>query len=164
MGAQAIPTRLRVWVAASTVSQIGDAFLYFGLGWYASAQGRGRRVLAAVTGPRAMLMLGGGAGADRGGPRPVLRAAVPGEVRSLVGEIRAGLRVAAADPALRWVFGLYAVAGGLVLPLEALLLPLLARSAGWSPAATGLVAGGRVRRRAGRLPHRNASAGGAAGR
>ena len=256
MGTQGIPARFRVWVAASTVSQIGDAILYFGLGWYASAHGGGAAglVLAAVTVPRAVLMLVGGAVSDRRGPRAVLLAAdvamatvalttlaavagwgtplwllaalaaatgtltsfaypaagafpalivpepvlpralalrnagaqlaalagnplgglvvaaggmvavlgldalsfatvvvvvalvrtppvVPREVSSLLGEIRAGLRVAAGDPALRQVFGLYAVAGGLVLPLEALLLPLLARSAGWSAAETGLVAG-----------------------
>jgi len=256
VGAQEIPVLFRVWVGASTVSQIGDAIMYFGLGWYASAYGGGAAglVLAAVTVPRAVLMLVGGAVSDRHGPRVVLLAAdvamatvalaalaavagwgtplwllaalaaatgtltsfaypsagafpalivpepvlpralalrnagaqlatlagnplgglvvaaggmvavlgfdalsfvavvvvvalvrtppvVPREVRSLLGEIREGVRVAAADPALRLVLGLYAVAGGLVLPLEALLLPLLARSAGWSAAETGLVAG-----------------------
>ena len=257
MGAHVLPRRFRLWVGAATLSQTGDAVLYFALGWYASAHGgvAAGLVLAAVTVPRAVLMLLGGAVADRFGPRAVLLAAdvamagvgmiaivgvawsgtplwllvalaavtgtltsfafpaagaYPARVvegpaipralalrnaggqlamlagnplgglvvaaggmiavlgvdalsfvavvavvalvrtlpaamalprRPLVREIADGLRIAAAEPALRMVFALYAVAGGLVIPLEALLLPLLARAAGWTPVATGLVAG-----------------------
>jgi MFS family permease len=61
--------------------------------------------------------------------------------RSLVAEIVEGVRTAARVPALRTVLGLYALAGGLVLPVESLLLPLLARERGWTATQTGLAAG-----------------------
>jgi MFS family permease len=64
-------------VGAATLSQVGDAIVYFALGWAASAYGSfaAGLVLAAITVPRTALMLLGGAVADRLGPRVVLLAA-----------------------------------------------------------------------------------------
>src|SRR4051794_29574971 len=74
MGAQVLPARFQAWVAAATVSQLGDAVLYFALGWSASAYGgtAAGAVLTAVIVPRTLLMLLGGAIADRVGPRRVM--------------------------------------------------------------------------------------------
>ncbi|WP_232664729.1 MFS transporter [Pseudonocardia sp. TRM90224] len=251
-----LPRSFRVWVGAATVSQIGDGILYFALGWTASAYGgvAAGAVLAALIVPRTLLMLLGGAIADRVGARPVLIAAdvvvlvasavvavaaaavggplwlllvvavvlgiatafafpaagslparlvdapqlpralalrnagfqvaqlagaplggllvvagglvaalgvnavsfVPVVVAtmllhanpagpagraSLLREMGDALRVAVRVPALRVVLAAYAVAGGFVLPVQALLVPLLARERGWAATDAGLVEG-----------------------
>lgn len=257
MGTQLLPAGFRVWVAAATVSQIGDAVLYFALGWAATAYGgtAAGAVLAAVIVPRTVLMLLGGAIADRVGPRRVMitadalllvgsvvaavlavavgtplwllvavavvlgvtssfynpaagslparlvepdqlpralalrnagfqtaslaggplggllvaaggmvavlgvnaasflvvlaalavlrpRAAAPATgPRSLLGEMRDGLGVAIRQPALRLVLALYAVAGGFVIPLGSLVVPLLARERDWGAPGAGWVDG-----------------------
>lgn len=61
--------------------------------------------------------------------------------RSLAGEMRDGLRVAIREPALRLVLALYAVAGGFVIPLGSLLVPLLARERDWGVLGAGWVDG-----------------------
>jgi MFS family permease len=63
-----------VWLSGAIVSQVGDAALYFALGWAASAHG-GRAaglVLTAVNLPRSVLLLAGGATGDRLGARRVM--------------------------------------------------------------------------------------------
>ncbi|MEJ3654518.1 MFS transporter [Actinomycetes bacterium KLBMP 9759] len=251
-----LPRSYRVWVGAATVSQIGDGILYFALGWTASAYGgiAAGAVLAALIVPRTLLMLLGGAVADRLGARPVLIAAdvvvlvasvavavaatavgaplwlllvvavvlgiatafafpasgslparlvgepelpralalrnagfqvaqlagaplggllvvagglvaalgvnalsfipvvvatamlrtkplEPVDRTSLLGEMGDALRVAVRVAALRVVLAAYAVAGGFVLPVQALLVPLLARERGWAATDAGLVEG-----------------------
>jgi Major Facilitator Superfamily len=100
-----------------------------------------------------LLALGGLAaalGADAATFLPVLavtfllrpRTAPESTRRHLAVEAADGLRAAWDAPALRRVLGLYAVAGGFTLPVETLLVPLLAREQGWSAAAAGVVAGG----------------------
>lgn len=247
----------RWWVAAATLSQVGDAVLYFGLGWAASSYGGSAAglVLLAEIAPRAALILLGGAVADRLGSRVVMLAAdlvmlvgstaiaaavvvagtplwllvgigllvgtttafylpataafpavlvepavlpramalrnsgyqlatlcggplggplitlagfgavsganavsyvavllvvirlhparsTPLSVRTtLLREVLASVRVAARSAPLRVALGLYAVAGGCFVPIEGLLVPLLARERAWSAAGAGAVIG-----------------------
>ncbi len=69
-----LPRGYRVWVGASTASQVGDVGLYLALGWAASAYGGAAvgLVLACITVPRVVLLLPGGSVVDRAGPRRVL--------------------------------------------------------------------------------------------
>lgn len=64
----------RLWVAGALASQLGDAAMYFALGWAATAHGGGAAglVLAAVSVPRVLFLLLGGAVADRIGARTVM--------------------------------------------------------------------------------------------
>lgn len=64
----------RLWVAGALASQLGDAAMYFALGWAATAHGGGVAglVLAAVSVPRVLFLLLGGAVADRIGARTVM--------------------------------------------------------------------------------------------
>jgi hypothetical protein len=73
-------TRYRLWVAGTTVSEVGDDALYFALGWTAAAYGgvAAGWVLAAITAPRVALTLVGGVVTDRLGPRAVVVAAQSG--------------------------------------------------------------------------------------
>ena len=68
--------------------------------------------------------------------------ACPRPERLLAG-IADGVRLAAADPALRPALLLTAAAAAGVLPVIALLGPLLARGHGWGPGVAGLVAAGQ---------------------
>ncbi|MFC5666183.1 MFS transporter [Kitasatospora misakiensis] len=63
------------------------------------------------------------------------------EARGLLGEAAAGVRLAAGDRLLREALLLTGAAAGALLPVVSLLGPLLARGAGWSAGAAGLVAG-----------------------
>ncbi|MGF7238938.1 MAG: MFS transporter [Frankia sp.] len=253
-----LPAGYQAWLAAALVSRVGDAALYFALGWAASAHG-GRaagQVITAIVAPRTLLLLVGGAVGDRIGARPImiigdavllvatcgLAVAVPlvgtplwlllasasalGTVTafyfpaagamprrlvdgaqlpralalrqagsqladltggplggllvgvaglaatagldavsyavvlvalvavrptrpapretgraSLTREAASGVRMAFADPVLRVMLLLAAVAAGAVLPASSLLLPLLLRHHGWRPAVGGLTLG-----------------------
>ncbi|MQS15592.1 MFS transporter [Streptomyces kaniharaensis] len=71
-----LPRSYLIWLAGSRASLLGDAALYFALGWAASVHGgrAGALVLTAITLPRTALLLVGGAVADRFGVRRVLLA------------------------------------------------------------------------------------------
>ncbi|MFJ3724239.1 MFS transporter [Streptomyces sp. NPDC090045] len=70
----ALPRTYLVWLAGTRASLLGDAVLYFALGWAASAHGggTGALVLTAITLPRTLLLLLGGAVGDRFGARRVM--------------------------------------------------------------------------------------------
>ncbi|WP_329459612.1 MFS transporter [Streptomyces sp. NBC_01497] len=65
-----------LWLTGLAGSLLGDAVLYFALGWVASSFGGGSAgaVLTAVIVPRSVLLLFGGAIADRRGARQVMMA------------------------------------------------------------------------------------------
>src|SRR5256885_2238945 len=65
----AFPRTYLVWLAGAQASLIGDAALYFALGWAATAHGgkAAASVLTAITVPRTLLLLLGGAVGDRFG-------------------------------------------------------------------------------------------------
>ncbi|MFD7902749.1 MFS transporter [Kitasatospora sp. NPDC059747] len=70
----ALPRPYLLWLAGTRASLAGDAALTFALGWVASAHG-GRTaalVLTAITLPRTVLLLLGGAVGDRAGARRVM--------------------------------------------------------------------------------------------
>lgn len=63
------------WLAAYTLSMVGDSVYYMALAWAAARSGSPTQaglVLAVGAVPRAVLMLGGGVVADRWGPRRVV--------------------------------------------------------------------------------------------
>ena len=69
-----LPRPLLLWLTGTGISLVGDATLWFALGWAASAHG-GRTaalVLTAITVPRTLLLLLGGATADRFGARRMM--------------------------------------------------------------------------------------------
>lgn len=88
-----LPHPYVLWVGAATVSNVGVAALYFALGWAASAHGGSAAglVITALVGTRTLLLLVGGAIADRVGPRAVM---IAGDTALLVAT--AALAVAAA--------------------------------------------------------------------
>ncbi|MET8622245.1 MFS transporter [Kitasatospora sp. NPDC004669] len=69
-----LPGPYLLWLAGTQAGLLGDAALYFALGWAASAHGGGAAglVLTAITVPRTVLVLLGGAVADRFGARRVM--------------------------------------------------------------------------------------------
>jgi MFS family permease len=69
-----LPRMFVFWLSGALASQLGDAVLYFGLGWAASAHGGAVAgvVLSAVSLPRTILLLTGGAVGDRIGARRVM--------------------------------------------------------------------------------------------
>ncbi|MFF7994163.1 MFS transporter [Kitasatospora xanthocidica] len=71
-----LPRPYLLWLAGTQAGLLGDAALYFALGWAASAHGGGAAglVLTAITVPRTVLVLLGGAVADRFGARRVMLA------------------------------------------------------------------------------------------
>ncbi|WP_037627703.1 MFS transporter [Streptomyces aureus] len=76
-----------------------------------------------------------------------VRPAAPAErtprAESLLAGIRDGVRLAATDPVLRPALLLTATAAAGVLPVVALLGPLMARAHDWGPRAAGLIAAGQ---------------------
>jgi MFS family permease len=69
-----LPRSYLVWLGGIVTSQLGDAVLYFGLGWAASSHGGAAAglVLSMAALPKALLVLPGGAVGDRFGARRVL--------------------------------------------------------------------------------------------
>jgi hypothetical protein len=72
--ATGLPRSYLVWQGGAVVSQVGDAALYFALGWAASAHGgpAAALVLTGINLPRTVLLLAGGAVGDRLGARRVM--------------------------------------------------------------------------------------------
>lgn len=69
-------------------------------------------------------------------------AAVPDSPRrSRMSDVLDGVRVVARTPALRVALLLTGAAAALMLPVPALVIPLLGREQGWGPGATGVIAG-----------------------
>jgi MFS family permease len=118
--ADALPATYGVWLAGSLVSQLGDAALYFGLAWAASAVGGSAAglVLSAIALPRTVLLLVGGVVGDRAGARRVL---IVGDAVMLVVSVVLGA------VAYRWGTPLaLLVAAGLVIGIvDAFYLPSL---------------------------------------
>ncbi|MGW3495711.1 MFS transporter [Streptomyces sp. NPDC001020] len=77
-----LPRSYLFWLAGTRASLVGDAALYFALGWAASAHGgqMAALVLTAITLPRTVLLLLGGAVGDRFGARRVM---ITGDVAML---------------------------------------------------------------------------------
>lgn len=69
-----LPRAYLVWLAGTRASLLGDAAMYFALGWAASSHGgtMAALVLTAITLPRTLLLLLGGAVGDRFGARRVM--------------------------------------------------------------------------------------------
>ncbi|MFE7358333.1 MFS transporter [Streptomyces sp. NPDC057543] len=69
-----LPKDYLIWLSGALTSQLGDAAMFFALGWAATAHGGGAAglVLTAVTLPRTLLLLVGGAVADRFSARRIL--------------------------------------------------------------------------------------------
>lgn len=69
-----LPRLYLVWLSGALTSQLGDAVLYFALGWAASAHGGAAAglVLSSIALPRTVLLLQGGAVGDRVGARKVM--------------------------------------------------------------------------------------------
>ncbi|WP_246246465.1 hypothetical protein [Isoptericola sediminis] len=79
---QHLPRRYLAWLAGVTVSQLGSAVLMFALGWAAAGLGGTTAATVLILNglPRVVLLVVGGAVADRVGARCVL---VAGEARCL---------------------------------------------------------------------------------
>ncbi|WP_220131208.1 MFS transporter [Streptomyces sp. PT12] len=73
-GVRRLPRAYRVWLGGALGSLLGDAALYFALGWAAAAHGGAAAglVLTSITLPRTAPLLVGGALADRLGARRVM--------------------------------------------------------------------------------------------
>ena len=69
-----LPRPYLVWLGGTRASSVGDAALYFALGWAASGYGgqMAALVLTAITVPRTLFLLLGGAVGDRFGARRVM--------------------------------------------------------------------------------------------
>jgi hypothetical protein len=113
-----LPRSYLVWLGGAVVSQLGDAALYFALGWAASAHGgpAAGLVLSAVSLPRTVLLLFGGAIGDRLGARRIM---ITGDSVMLA--------VAAVLAAMSWRWGtplaLLVTAGLVIGTVDAFYLP-----------------------------------------
>lgn len=115
-----LPRTYGVWLGGSLVSQLGDAALYFALGWSASAVGGSAAglVLSAIVLPRTVLLLVGGVVGDRAGARRVM---IAGDAVMLVVAVTLGV------VAYRWgtPLPLLVVAGLVIGTVDAFYLPSL---------------------------------------
>ncbi|MFE3501650.1 MFS transporter [Kitasatospora sp. NPDC059160] len=109
----ALPRPYLLWLAGAQAGLLGDAALSFALGWAASGYGGGAAglVLTAVTVPRTVLVLLGGAVADRFGARRVM---LVGDAVMLVVTAALALAVAGGRGAPLWLLVGAAVATGAV--------------------------------------------------
>lgn len=116
--AASLPRPYLLWLAGLQTGLLGDAALYFALGWAASAYGGGAAglVLTAITVPRTLLVLFGGAVADRYGARRVL---LTGDAVMLA----AALLLAAAVGRLGTPLWLLVAAGVVIGAVDAFYLP-----------------------------------------
>jgi MFS family permease len=118
LGISRLPRSYGIWLSGALVSQVGDAALYVALGWAASSRGGSAAglVLSAISLPRTILLLAGGALGDRLGARRVM---IAGDGIMLV--------VAAALAVVSWHWGtplLLLVLAGLVIgTVDAFYLP-----------------------------------------
>ncbi|MFE5580267.1 MFS transporter [Kitasatospora sp. NPDC056531] len=105
-----LPGPYLLWLAGAQAGLLGDAALYFALGWAASAHGGGAAglVLTAVTVPRTVLVLLGGAVADRFGARRVMLA---GDAVMLVATAALAVTVGGRGTPLRLLVAAAAVIG-----------------------------------------------------
>ncbi|MER8186100.1 MFS transporter [Kitasatospora sp. NPDC094015] len=106
----ALPRSYLLWLAGTRASLTGDAALYFALGWAASAHG-GRTaalVLTAITLPRTVLLLLGGAVGDRFGARRVM---ITGDVVMLAAVLAVAVAGRAWGTPPWMLFGLAAMVG-----------------------------------------------------
>ncbi len=71
---ESLPVAFKVWAFGALTSQLGDAAMYFALGWAASAHGgtAAGLVLSGIVLPRTALLLVGGVAGDRLGARRVM--------------------------------------------------------------------------------------------
>ncbi len=115
-----LPGTYVVWLTGSLVSQLGDAALYFALGWAASAVDGSAAglVLSAIALPRTALLLLGGVVGDRAGARRVM---IAGDAVMLIVAVALGV------VAFRWGTPLpVLVVAGLVIGIvDAFYLPSL---------------------------------------
>ncbi len=107
-----VPGSFLTWLAASGVSNVGAAGMYFALGWAATAHGGlvAGLVVGTVTASRTALLLLGGAVADRIGSRVVL---IAGDAALLVVTAAVGLTAWALGTSV-WLLVLAALAEGVV--------------------------------------------------
>lgn len=98
------PRRFYVWLAGVLASTLGDAVMYFALGWAATAHGGAVAglVLSAINIPRACLLLVGGSIADRWGPRRVM---IIGDAVMLIGMAAVAIVSEIVGPALWLLIG-----------------------------------------------------------
>lgn len=107
------------WLAAYTMSMVGDSVYYMALAWAAARSGSPTQaglVLAVGAVPRAVLMLGGGVLADRWGPRRVV---IGGDAARCVVILAVAAVLALTAPGL-WLLIAVALVFGVV---DALFLP-----------------------------------------
>jgi hypothetical protein len=113
-----LPRSYLAWLSGALVSQVGDAALYFALGWAASARGglATGLVLSSISLPRTVLLLVGGAIGDRLGARRVM---ITGD--SVMFAVAAVLAV------VSWLWGtslaLLLIAGLIIGTVDAFYLP-----------------------------------------
>ncbi|MEU5088478.1 MFS transporter [Streptomyces sp. NPDC021356] len=105
-----LPRSYVLWLAGTCASLVGDAALYFALGWAASAHGgqAAALVLTAITLPRTVLLLLGGAVGDRFGARRVL---ITGDAAMLAAGLALALATRMWGTSLWMLLGFAAVVG-----------------------------------------------------
>ena len=115
-----LPRSYLVWVGAATVSNVGVAALYFALGWAASAHGGSAAglVITVLVGTWTVLLLVGGAIADRVGARAVM---IAGDTALLMGTTALAVTTAVIGTPLWLLLGAAVVEGAVTafyLPAE----------------------------------------------
>ncbi|MFI6063015.1 MFS transporter [Streptomyces sp. NPDC051286] len=105
-----LPRSYLLWLAGTRASLVGDAALYFALSWAASAHGGqlAALVLTAITLPRTVLLLLGGAVGDRFGARRVM---ITGDVAMLAAVLALAVAARTWGTPPWMLFGFAAVVG-----------------------------------------------------